>query len=80
MGKNLVEVFREAVKTNAPTVVTGSVVDTDPVLIRLVGDSSILLSAQSLIIPSGQLPLKAGELFYMLAINDAKVYYILDRV
>lgn len=80
MGKNLVEVIREAVKTNAPTVVTGSVVDTDPVLIRLVGDSSILLSAQSLIIPSGQLPLKIGELFYMLAINDAKVYYILDRV
>ena len=80
MGKNLVEVIREAVKTNAPTVVTGSVVDTDPVLIRLVGDSSILLSAQSLIIPSGQLPLKAGVLFYMLAINDAKVYYILDRV
>ena len=80
MGKNLVEVIREAVKTNAPTVVTGSVVDTDPVLIRLVGDSSILLSAQSLIIPSGQLPLKAGERFYMLAIEDAKVYYILDRV
>ena len=80
MGKNLVEVIREAVKINAPTVVTGSVVDTDPVLIRLVGDSSILLSTQSLIIPSGQLPLKAGELFYMLANNDAKVYYILDRV
>ena len=80
MGRNLVEVIREAVKINAPTVVTGSVVDTDPVLIRLVGDSSILLSAQSLIIPSRQLPLKAGEFFYMLAINDAKVYYILDRV
>lgn len=63
-----------------PTIVMGAVTDIDPLRITLVNDLNINLSAISLTIPARLKPINQGEQFYMLATNNGKSYYLLDRV
>lgn len=62
-------------------VVVGTVVRESPVQVRLDDDEQIVMSAASLIIPSGKRALiEKGEKLYLLSFSDNKMYYLLDRV
>lgn len=80
MAKNITEIIREICERSMPSVVTGVVTGMEPLRVMLVDDMNILLSAQSLVIPSGKMPLAVGEQVYLLAVNRNKIYYLLDRV
>jgi hypothetical protein len=80
MAKNITEIIRDICEKSMPSIVTGIVRDTEPLCIILTDDVNIMLSAQSLIIPSGKMPLQDGEELYLLAVNRNKIYYVLDRV
>lgn len=80
MAKNLTEIIREICERSMPNIVTGEVLEVEPLRIMLTDDMNIRLSSQSLIIPSGKLPLVEGERLYLLAVNRNKIYYVLDRV
>lgn len=80
MPKNISEIFREIAEKSMPSIVMGVVTEANPIRVVLTDDSNIRLSAQSLIIPSGKVPLEVGDEIYMLATNRNKIYYVLDRV
>lgn len=63
-----------------PGIVEGTVTSAEPVTITLNDDLKINLSAASLIIPESRKPLRKGETFYLLALNNNKIYYVLDRM
>lgn len=80
MAKNITEIIRQICERCMPNVVTGVVTETEPLRIMLVDDMSILLSAQSLIVSSEILPLEKGEELYLLATNNNKIYYVMNRI
>lgn len=80
MPKNITEIFREIAEKSMPNIVSGIVIEENPIRVMLVDDNNIRLSSQSLIVPSDKVPLKQGEEIYMLAVNQNKIYYVLDRV
>lgn len=78
--KQLIQsIVQNMLQTQLPKVVTGVVMEENPLRIMLVNDIAINLSAISLAIPERLKPLKAGEQFYMLSTNSGKYYYLLDR-
>lgn len=80
MPKNITEIFREIAEKSMPNIVSGIVIEENPIRVMLADDNNIRLSSQSLIVPSDKAPLKQGEEIYMLAVNQNKIYYVLDRV
>ncbi len=72
--------IQELANKGMPSIVIGTVTNTDPVQLTLMNDMKIRLSAASLIIPSEKRPLKQGENFYLLSLNNNKIYYLLDRM
>lgn len=80
MAKNVSEIIREIAMGIMPSIMTGVVVETEPLCIMLTDDFNIKLSNQSLIIPSGKRPFAKNEQLYLLAVNNNKIYYVLDRV
>jgi len=78
--KNITEIFREIAEKSMPNIVSGIVIEENPIRVMLADDNNIRLSSQSLIVPSDKAPLKQGEEIYMLAVNQNKIYYVLDRV
>lgn len=80
MASNITEIIRKIVEPSLPSIVVGNVIETNPLAVVLADDANIVLSAQSLIIATDKMPLKAGESLYLLALNRNKIYYMLDRV
>lgn len=80
MAKNITEIIRDIAKKEMPSIVVGIVIEANPIRVMLADDTDIRLSAQSLIVPSGKVPLEVGEEIYMLATRQNKIYYVLDRV
>lgn len=79
--KQLIQgIVQQMIRTEVPKIVTGVVMEENPLRIMLVNDIAINLSAISLAIPERLKPLKMGEQFYMLSTNSGKYYYLLDRV
>lgn len=79
--KQLIQgIVQRMIQTEVPKIVTGVVMEENPLRITLVNDIAINLSAISLAIPERLKPLKTGEQFYMLSTNSGKYYYLLDRV
>lgn len=74
------QMIQQMVKPQMPHLVTGVVVDTEPLRVTLLNDLNINLSAISLTIPGRLQPLTKGEQFHMIVFNNGKSYYLLDRV
>lgn len=80
MAGSLKEAFQEMGQVGMPDIVVGVVTGTDPISITLKDNLKINLSAASLIIPSEKNPLLLGEQFYLLSVNNKKIYYVMDRM
>lgn len=80
MAGSIKELMQQCINVEMPELEIGVVVETEPLRITLEDDAKINLSAVSLVIPSGKLPLKANERLYLLSLNGGKLYYVLDRV
>ena len=61
-----------------PAITSGNVTAEDPLRVTLEDDQKINLSAASLIIPPGKAPLREGNIYYLLSVNNNKIYYVLD--
>ncbi len=72
--------IQEIAGKGMPTVVVGNVESQAPIKIILKDDIGIQLTESSLLIPQRILPLEKGEDLFLLAVNDQKVYYVLDKV
>jgi len=80
MPENITEIIRKIAEQSMPHIVVGYVLKTDPLEVTLMDDVNISLSKQSVIIPSGKLPLKEGDKWYLLSVNRNKIYYFLDKI
>ena len=80
MAKSLKQLIQECVKVTLPEIEIGVVTESEPLRVTLADDAKINLSVKSLIIPTAKQPLKKGEQLYLLALNNSKIYYVLDRV
>lgn len=80
MAGSIKELIRQCASVEMPGLEIGVVMETEPLRITLEDDAKINLSAVSLVVPSGKLPLKVNERLYLLSLNGGKLYYVLDRV
>lgn len=74
------QLIQQMIKPQIPSLVTGVVIETDPLRITLLNDININLSAISLTIPGRLQPLNKGDQFHMIVYNNGKSYYLLDRM
>ena len=65
-----------------PEVVPAQVTKASPLTIRLKNETNTEIHEGSLMVPSGKLPLKAGEEVYLLAFNknQGEMFFLLDRM
>lgn len=80
MATSIKQLIQELVKVQMPTIVIGTVTNTDPVQITLLNDLNVTLSAVSLTIPPRLEPLPVGKQYYLLSTNNNKTYYVLDEI
>lgn len=80
MATSIKQLIQELVKVQMPTIVIGTVTNTDPVQITLLNDLNVTLSAVSLTIPPRLEPLSVGKQYYLLSTNNNKTYYVLDEI
>lgn len=79
MARSIREMIRTIAEEGIPNIVLGKVTSIEPLRIVLEDDLKIMLSAQSVIASERILPIQIGDEFYMLAVNNNKIYYLLDR-
>lgn len=65
---------------NMPEIIIGVVTSINPVKIIQKDDIGVQLSRVSLTIPSGKPALVVGDEWYLLAVSNKKVFYLLDKV
>ncbi len=80
MPGSIKQFIQNCAKADMPGLEIGVVAETEPLRVVLEDDIKVNLSAVSLVIPSGKLPLETNERLYLLALNGGKIYYVLDRV
>lgn len=80
METSILQQIQTIAGKGAPTVVKGNVTSTSPLRIVLADDINIQLSESSLLIPGRLQPLRAGGQYFMLSVNNNKIYYVLDLV
>lgn len=80
MALNITEIIREIAEQSMPTITIGYIQSIEPLEVILIDDINISLSDQSVVIPSGKLPVEVGEQWYLLSVNRNKLYYFLDKV
>ena len=59
--------------------IQGTVISVSPMKVQAAGDSKLIVSAMSLVVPS-RLSLGLGDSVHMLVLNKGKKFYVLDRV
>lgn len=59
--------------------IQGTVISVSPMKVQAVGDSKLIISTISLVVPS-RLSLSLGDSVHMLVLNKGKKFYVLDRV
>ena len=59
--------------------IQGTVISVSPMKVQAAGDSKLIVSAISLVVPS-RLSLRLGDSVHMLVLNKGKKFYVLDRV
>lgn len=64
---------------NGTDLIQGTVISVSPTKVQAVGDSKLIVSAISLVVPS-RLSLGLGDSVHMLVLNKGKKFYVLDRV
>lgn len=79
VNNSIRQLIREIAEKSMPRIVIGVVTETAPLRVVLKDDIGIQLSKASLLIPGGK-TLAQGDEWYMLAVNDRKIYYVLDKV
>lgn len=79
-GNSIRQLIQEIAGQNMPEIIIGVVTSTDPLKITQKDDIGVRLSRVSLIIPSGKPELELGDEWYLLAVSNKKVFYLLDKV
>lgn len=79
-GNSIRQLIQEIASQNMPEIIIGVVTSTTPLKIVQKDDIGIQLSRVSLIIPSGKPALQVGDEWYLLAVSNKKVFYLLDKV
>ena len=79
-GNSIRQLVESIANKNMPEIIVGVVASTNPVKIIQKDDIGIQLSRVSLIIPSGKPALSVGDEWYLLAVSNKKVFYLLDKV
>lgn len=80
MPHSIKQLIQEIANKSQPEIIIGVVTETNPLKIVQKDDIGVRLSRVSLIIPSGKPELSVGEEWYLLAVSNKKVFYLLDKV
>lgn len=80
MAHSIKQLIQEIADKSQPEIIIGVVTETNPLKIIQKDDIGVRLSRVSLIIPSEKPALEVGDEWYLLAVSNKKVFYLLDKV